>query len=76
MNLCHNRCSFIAGDAAKALADLDRATELNPKDVQSYVKKASVHMELGQFFPCLLFLTNATEPSHTCAAMNGCYRPA
>lgn len=38
---------FIMGDAAAALEDLDRCTTLCPDDTQSYVKKASVHMELG-----------------------------
>ncbi|WFD32236.1 TOM (translocase of outer membrane) complex component [Malassezia sp. CBS 17886] len=38
---------FVIGLAQKALEDLDRCTELCPDDVQSWVKKASVHMELG-----------------------------
>lgn len=38
---------FIMGEAQLALEDLDRATEIWPGGVQSYVKKASVHMELG-----------------------------
>lgn len=38
---------FIMGEAPSALADLDRSTTIYPEGVQSYVKKASVHMELG-----------------------------
>lgn len=38
---------FIMGDAQAALDDLDRSTKIWPQETQSYVKKASVHMELG-----------------------------
>lgn len=38
---------FVIGLSSKALSDLDHATELVPDDVQAWVKKASVHMELG-----------------------------
>lgn len=38
---------FIMGSAAEALEDLDFSTNLNHDDVQTWVKKASVHMELG-----------------------------
>lgn len=38
---------FIIGIASEALSDLNKATELQPEHVQSWVKKASVHMELG-----------------------------
>lgn len=36
------------GDAPSALADLDRSTTLYPEFTQTWVKKASVHMELGE----------------------------
>lgn len=39
---------FIISDAQGALADLDEATRVHPQDAQSWVKKASVHMELGR----------------------------
>ena len=39
---------FIISDAQRALADLDEATRVWPQDAQSWVKKASVHMELGR----------------------------
>lgn len=39
---------FIMSEAPGALEDLDKATSLWPEGVQSWVKKASVHMELGQ----------------------------
>ncbi|KAK4704360.1 hypothetical protein P7C70_g1838, partial [Phenoliferia sp. Uapishka_3] len=38
---------FIISDATAALADLDKSTTIWPGEVQSWVKKASVHMELG-----------------------------
>ncbi|KAK0568147.1 TOM (translocase of outer membrane) complex component [Tilletia horrida] len=38
---------FIIGDAPGALEDLNRSTELKPNYVQSWVKKASVLMELS-----------------------------
>ncbi|WFC98981.1 TOM (translocase of outer membrane) complex component [Malassezia yamatoensis] len=38
---------FVIGLADKALADFNKSTELIPDYVQSWVKKASVHMELG-----------------------------
>lgn len=38
---------FIMGDAPAALEDLDRSTSIWSTGVQAYVKKASVHMELG-----------------------------
>ena len=39
--------AFISGRSPEALDDLDRATDLDPDNTQSWVKKASVHMELG-----------------------------
>lgn len=38
---------FIMSDAQGALKDLDEATSIWPAGAQSWVKKASVHMELG-----------------------------
>lgn len=38
---------FVIGNAKEALADLEKSTTLRPKYVQSWVKKASVHMELS-----------------------------
>nr|CDI56291.1 probable mitochondrial precursor protein import receptor tom70 [Melanopsichium pennsylvanicum 4] len=38
---------FVIGNAKEALADLERSTWLRPNYVQSWVKKASVHMELS-----------------------------
>lgn len=35
------------GDATNALEDLDKATDLDRSFTQTWVKKASVHMELG-----------------------------
>ncbi|GAA5862832.1 hypothetical protein JCM5296_006788 [Sporobolomyces johnsonii] len=39
---------FIMSDAAAALKDLDEATAVWPQGAQSWVKKASVHMELAK----------------------------
>lgn len=38
---------FVIGNAKAALEDLDRSTQLKPEFTQSWVKKASVHMELS-----------------------------
>lgn len=38
---------FVIGNAKSALDDLERSTTLRPDFVQSWVKKASVHMELS-----------------------------
>ncbi|KAN0060012.1 TOM (translocase of outer membrane) complex component [Thecaphora frezii] len=38
---------FVIGNAKEALSDLERSTSLRPDYVQSWVKKASVHMELS-----------------------------
>ncbi|KAK9900109.1 ADP ATP carrier receptor [Cystobasidium minutum MCA 4210] len=49
---------FIIGDSAGALKDLDESTTLDPKFTQTWVKKASVHMELcstGQSDPAQAF---------------------
>lgn len=39
---------FIMSDAVGALKDLDEATTFKADNAQSWVKKASVHMELGK----------------------------
>ena len=36
------------GLSTEALKDLDQSTSLDPTLIQSWVKKASVHMELGE----------------------------
>lgn len=41
---------FIIGDAQGALADLEESTECDDKFTQTWVKKASVHMELSKSF--------------------------
>ena len=40
--------TYLEGDAPKALADLDKSLELQPSLVQSYIKRASLHLELGR----------------------------
>jgi mitochondrial import receptor subunit TOM70 len=44
--------TYLQGDAPAALADLDKSVELQPSLVQSYIKRASLHLELG---PLALF---------------------
>jgi import receptor subunit TOM70 len=39
--------TYLQGDAPAALADLDKSVELQPSLVQSYIKRASLHLELG-----------------------------
>lgn len=38
---------FIQGSTLEALEDFNKAIELDPNDTQNYIKRASVHMELG-----------------------------
>jgi import receptor subunit TOM70 len=39
---------FLVGDSIGAKADLEKSLDIWPEFVQSWVKIASVHMELGQ----------------------------
>ncbi|KAJ9244576.1 hypothetical protein DTO169E5_1794 [Paecilomyces variotii] len=39
--------TYLQGNAQAALADLNKSLELQPALVQSYVKRASLHLELG-----------------------------
>ncbi|KGM91790.1 uncharacterized protein PADG_12105 [Paracoccidioides brasiliensis Pb18] len=39
--------TYLAGDAQAALQDLNKSVELSPSLVQSYIKRASLHLELG-----------------------------
>lgn len=39
---------FIMSNAKGALEDLEESTRVDDKNAQSWVKKASVHMELGR----------------------------
>ncbi|KAL4981093.1 hypothetical protein BDW66DRAFT_123940 [Aspergillus desertorum] len=39
--------TYLQGNAQDALADLNKSVELNPSLVQSYIKRASLHLELG-----------------------------
>ena len=45
---------FIIGESSAALADLEESTKLDPTFTQTWVKKASVHMELCRFAACCL----------------------
>ena len=48
--------TYLQGDAQAALADLDKSVELRPSLVQSYIKRASLHLELGPLAPFHSFL--------------------
>ncbi|THC98353.1 hypothetical protein EYZ11_002134 [Aspergillus tanneri] len=39
--------TYLAGNAQAALVDLDKSVALQPSLVQSYIKRASLHLELG-----------------------------
>lgn len=39
--------TYLAGNAAGALEDLNKSVELQPTLAQSYIKRASLHLELG-----------------------------
>lgn len=43
--------TYLGGDAQAALADLNKSVELQPSLVQSYIKRASLHLELGESPP-------------------------
>ena len=40
--------TYLGGNAANALEDLNKSVELQPSLVQSYIKRASLHLELGK----------------------------
>lgn len=40
--------TYLAGNAAGALEDLNKSVELQPTLAQSYIKRASLHLELGE----------------------------
>ena len=44
----HVNCRFLIGDSTGARDDLQKSLDLVPTFVQSWVKIASVHMELGE----------------------------
>lgn len=48
---------FLIGDSEGARADLEKSLDLKPDFVQSWVKIASVHMELGTF-QCAMLMAN------------------
>lgn len=49
--------TYLQGDAQAALADLNKSIEVKPSLVQSYIKRASLHLELGM----MDLLGNASE---------------
>ena len=45
--------TYLEGNAQAALADLNKSVELQPSLVQSYIKRASLHLELGKHHPLI-----------------------
>ena len=41
--------TYLEGNTLEALTDLNKSVELQPSLVQSYIKRASLHLELGRF---------------------------
>lgn len=41
--------TYLGGNASGALTDLNKSVELQPSLVQSYIKRASLHLELGEY---------------------------
>jgi mitochondrial import receptor subunit TOM70 len=41
--------TYLRGDAQSALEDLNKSIEIDPSLTQSYIKRASLHLELGKF---------------------------
>lgn len=46
--------TYLQGDAQAALGDLNKSAEIKPSLVQSYIKRASLHLELGRLSPQVL----------------------
>ncbi|EEA19173.1 mitochondrial outer membrane translocase receptor (TOM70), putative [Talaromyces marneffei ATCC 18224] len=44
--------TYLRGDAQSALEDLNKSIEIQPSLTQSYIKRASLHLELGKFILC------------------------
>ena len=62
------RC--LKGSQEQALLDMDKSIELDPSMTQSYVKRASMHLEMGK-----LFIKPTVPPSpflHTHTQRNQC----
>lgn len=62
--------TYLQGNAHDALADLNKSAALQPSLVQSYIKRASLHLELGMLF-CLsrlLILANINTGNKEAAA--------
>lgn len=57
----HGTFTYLTGDSESALKDLDKAIELNPSLVQSYIKRASLQLELGMPFMHLSKQTRVTN---------------
>lgn len=63
---------FLKGDNSEALADLTKSIDLKPSLTQSYIKRASMHLELGK--PHLPFVA-ISSPINTKYSRPRCRRP-
>ena len=57
---------YLRGENHEALSDLTKSVDLKPSLTQSFIKRASMHLELGQSTPCemmdiLLIIVQATR---------------
>lgn len=56
--------TYLQGNAQAALADLNRSVELQPSLVQSYIKRASLHLELGRFIISFYIVNPQSTPAN------------
>lgn len=57
--------TYLRGDAQSALEDLNKSIEIQPSLTQSYIKRASLHLELGKFILCVDFMLYANTLQET-----------
>jgi mitochondrial import receptor subunit TOM70 len=57
---------YLRGENAEALGDISKSLELNPDYAQSYIKRASMHLEMGKLHGELLIINlNISQASKT-----------
>ncbi|KAJ3397577.1 TOM (translocase of outer membrane) complex component [Lobulomyces angularis] len=59
--------SFLTGTVEKSMLDFEKSIELDPTQIDSYIKKASVFMEMDNIDKCLEVLKSALEIKSDCA---------
>jgi import receptor subunit TOM70 len=65
---------YLKGDNDDALKDMDKSVELQPTLTQSFIKRASMHLELGKIYPSRR--TRTTQTSTTTAHSSTSSRPS